>query len=235
MFRLCLSVAQIKQGETAPITFWTKDYSGAPIVLRDEGITPAYLTGDTGAESVPATWEAVTDGSFRITINDMPYNIDGIDFTGDTTMDNVAATIQAAIRALTEGLETVVWSSDHFVITTVAGLLSAITVTSTSTGTVGTDISGAGGSDWMDADSGVVTDAVQANAIVHIIITGSAGAGATLYDDDATIVDADHGEISINPGDTSAWELDDALVQSTITKDSEVHESNNSYIWIYPS
>jgi len=125
--------------------------------------TPAYLTGGASAEGSFATWAAIANGSFRITIDGVAYNIDAIDFTGDASMNDVADTIQTAIRAATGNLETVVWSTDHFVISSVdTTSSSAITVTETSTGTVGTDISGAGASDWMDCDTGngTVTDAV---------------------------------------------------------------------------
>ena len=157
-----------------------KTYNGIPFVLlqskaADLGVTPAFLTGDTDAQSTPGTWAAVTDGSFRITIDGTAYNIDGIDFTGDSSMAEVAATIQAALRAATGALETVVWSADHFVITTIDSANSAITVTETSTGIVGTDISGAGAADWMDADSGngVVTDMAGSVAILSVEITKS--------------------------------------------------------------
>jgi hypothetical protein len=234
MFRLCLFGAQIKQGETTTISFWVKDLSGEPIELINAETTPAYLTGGSNAESVPFVWEGVTDGSYRITINGIPYNVDGNNFTGDTTMDNVAATLQATLRTKTLSLETVEWKTDHFVITTVDGAFSAITVTSTSTGTVGTDISGTG---WMDADAGngVVTDRIESNAIVHITIISDGGSGSNLFDDNATIVDAVHGEISIDPGDTSSWVLDEALIEATITKDGKIEKNMDVYIWIYPS
>ena len=125
-------------------------------------IVSAYLTGGTGAKSTPATWATLTNGSFRISIDGTAYNIDAIDFTGDTTMVNVSDTIQVAIRTATAGTETVVWSTDHFIISsTLITPSSDITVTSTSTGTVGTDISGATGLDWIDSDSGngVITNA----------------------------------------------------------------------------
>ena len=128
-----------------------------------EGIpSAAYLLGGGSAQATFGTWAAVSDGSFRITIDGAPHNCDAINFTGDLSMDDVADTIQAAIRTATSALETVVWDTDHFVITTRDSVSSAITVTETSTGTVGTDISGAGASDWMDADTGngVVWDRV---------------------------------------------------------------------------
>lgn len=49
----------------------------------------------------PATWAAITDGEFTITVNVTDYDVTSIDFTGDTTMDNVAATIQARVRTVT--------------------------------------------------------------------------------------------------------------------------------------
>lgn len=126
--------------------------------------TPGFLTGGTSAESNFAVWNDKTDGSFRITIDGGgAQNVDGIDFTGDASMADVAATIQAALRVVTSSTETVVWSTDHFIITSAnTTSSSAIAVLETSTGTVGTDISGAGASDWMDADTGngVATAAV---------------------------------------------------------------------------
>lgn len=136
--------------------------------------TPAFLTGGSSAESSVPAWSGVQDGSFAITIDGVAYNVDGIDFSGDADMDDVAATIQAAIRAATSSTETCVWDTDHFVITTVAGDDNSITVLSTSGGTVGTDISGAGASDWMDADSG--------NGVVTSFLTGGSNA-----EDDYTV------------------------------------------------
>ena len=120
----------------------------------------SYLTGDINAESAHAVWAGVGNGSFRISIDGVVYNIDAINFGAVASMADVASIIQTAIRAATGALETVAWSTDHFIITTVKSAFSAITVTSTSTGTVGTDISGAGAANWMDADidEGVVTN-----------------------------------------------------------------------------
>lgn len=163
---------------------WLDGHSDAEKVLAAGGVfenfyylcipsgvyTPAYLTGDTGAQSTAATWAAVTNGSFRITLNGSAYNIDGINFTGCATMAAVAAVIQTAIRAMTGSTETCVWSTNKFVITSAnTSFTSAITVLSTSTGTVGTDISGAGAADWMDADTGngTATAAVLASTVYY--------------------------------------------------------------------
>lgn len=123
--------------------------------------TPAYLTGGNSAQGTFNNWLAVLDGSFRITVDGTLRDITGINFTGVTSMNDVAAKIQTAIRAVTGGSETVVWSTNHFVITSgITTSSSAITVTSATGG--GTDISGAGASDWMDSDTGhgVVTNTV---------------------------------------------------------------------------
>lgn len=125
--------------------------------------TPAYLAGAAGAEGTFNNWLAVLDGEFAITIDGSAYDITGIDFTGVGSMANVASYIQTAIRAATSGSETVAWSTDHFVITSGdTTATSAITVTSAVGAGAGTDISGAGLSNWMDCNvgSGTVTNAV---------------------------------------------------------------------------
>ena len=135
--------------------------------------TPAFLTGDTGAQSVAATWAAVTNGSFRIGIDGTNYNVDGINFSTAVTMADVASIIQIALRAVTGGTETVVWSTNKFIITSANYTASsAVTVTSTSTGTVGTDISGAGASDWMDCDTGNGTATAVAESSGLTMLSG---------------------------------------------------------------
>ena len=123
--------------------------------------TPAYLTGGTNAEDDYTVWEAIDDGEFAITINGTPRNVTGIDFTGVTTMAEVATTIENAIRAVTSAVETCVWSTDHFVISSIdTTSISAITVTSTVSGGTGTDISIVSLSD-TNVTNGSVTDAVS--------------------------------------------------------------------------
>ena len=150
------SASEIGAGTAADATSGAINVIPVSQTAKTSGaVTPAFLTGGTGAQSTAATWAGVTDGSFGITINGTAYNVDAINFTGNADMAAVAATIQAKIRTATGALETCVWSTDHFVISSVLTTQSsAITVTRTSTGTVGTDISGAGASDWMDCDTG---------------------------------------------------------------------------------
>jgi len=72
------------------------------------------LTTATVTETTPANWKAVTDGSFRIRLDDRYYNISGIDFSSISgavgSMSEVASVLQAAVRAATGGSETVTWS-----------------------------------------------------------------------------------------------------------------------------
>lgn len=155
----------------------------------------AILTGGTAATDVVATWEAVTDGEFAATIDDTSIEVTGIDFTGVTTMAEVASTIQTALRAETGGTETVVWDTDHFVITALNNIsvLAAVAVPA------GTDISGAGATTFMDAETAVgtasnkftitsTTSITVASAVSGGSGTDISGAGATTFMDAETAV-----------------------------------------------
>jgi hypothetical protein len=122
-----------------------RDTNHKRILNKNIGTFATLLTGALGT-TTPATWAAITNGSFRLTIDGTARNIDAINFTGDATMEDVAATIQAAIRAITSGSEVVSFDSATNKITITSGISgtsSQVSVLSTSTGTVGTDISGA--------------------------------------------------------------------------------------------
>lgn len=117
--------------------------------------TPAYMTGGTSAETNTALWDSVTNGSFRLTIDGVTLNVTGISFAGITTMAQVATVIQTALRAACGTTPTVVWSTNKFIITSSnTTVSSAVSVLTTSTASVGTDISGAGAGTWMDSESG---------------------------------------------------------------------------------
>lgn len=126
------------------------------------GAAPATLTGGTNVNSttVSTFWAPITNGSFSVTLNGgSPTIVTAINFTGNTTMAQVASTIQTRLNALapppTGGSNSVVtWTGSRFTITaTTNNLTSNITILS-SAGS-GTDISGA---TFMDASTnGVVT------------------------------------------------------------------------------
>lgn len=120
-----------------------------------------YLTAQAGFNlgssanviSVPATWAAITDGEFNISIDGVNNDITVVDFTGDTTMDNVAATIEAKIQAIGAGGFTgalCVWTGTQFKITSgTTGASSTVSYVTSISVAVGTDISG-----MMDMDNG---------------------------------------------------------------------------------
>lgn len=120
--------------------------------------TNAYLTGGTSATAVVATWNAVEDGEFAITIDGTAYDITGLDFSDAEDMDGVALVIQTALQSEVGSYVTCVWDTDHFVITA----RISITVASAVSEGTGTDISGAGGTAFMDSDVGAGDEAVTA-------------------------------------------------------------------------
>lgn len=167
--------AQTETGTVGPLVMQAKN-----TIKQHALYTPAYLTGGAGATAVVGTWITVADASFRITIDGVLRDI-SVDFTplgGGSGMDDIAAYIQTAIQTATGSTETCVWSVDHFIISSVdTTATSAITVTS-ATG-AGTDISGAGGTNFMDCDTGngTVTNAVldkvaQENRVVLLNSSG---------------------------------------------------------------
>ncbi len=145
---------------------------------RTNSYTPAYLTSGAAVEAAFAIWEIVTDGAFQITIDGAAEDVTGIDFTGVTSMAEVVAAIQVALRAETGGSETVTWGAGDIVITSgLTTVTSAMTVTTA--GTAGTDISGAGLSTYLDCDAGngtataaVQDDANDAGKLVALDATG---------------------------------------------------------------
>ena len=135
--------------------------SGASLLVQNKYVSktpdryiPAYLTGGTNAESNYAIWDSVSDGSCRGTVDGTTYNFDGMDFSLVTDMDGVASVVQVKMRAITGTDITVVWSTNKFVYTSVNSTsASEVSVLATSTGVVGTDISGVG-TVYLDSESG---------------------------------------------------------------------------------
>lgn len=167
------TTTEVKVGKGKLHTVTIGETAAGAITIYDAKYTPGYLTGDTGAQSTASTWAAVTDGEFAITIDGTARNITGISFAGCAAMADVAVKIQTAIRSATGKLETVTWSTNHFIITSVnTTSSSAVTVTSAVAAGAGTDISGAGASDWMDADTGngtATAAAINATSTIAVL------------------------------------------------------------------
>jgi len=196
-----------------------------------EGITPAILEGNAFAEDDFSVWAVVTDGSFRITIDGDAQNIDGIDFTGDANMNDVAATVQGALQAVGTGgfaAATCVFDTDHFKISSgTTGLSTSISTLSTSTGTVGTDISGLVASTngfWLGGTNGTTSTGTGSWLLVqwymHVKAEQlSTGLGLPLTD----VIVRDIGANIDDSGVTALdgyrrWLITDEYYQTTTTK-----------------
>ncbi len=160
-------------------------------VSDHEVYTPAFLTGGNAPEVVVAIWDSVSDGEFQITIDGVIRNVSGLDFQTPAvlSMADVAAVIQAGIRAVTTSTETCTWSGAEFIVSSaLTTASSAITVTSTVAAPAGTDISGAGAGAYMDCDAGstaAVTAAVidpTADAGSLVVLAASGNINGALVD-----------------------------------------------------
>jgi len=78
--------------------------------------TAGYLTCGTAGSAI-GVWTAIDDAYFALTIDDTAYNVGPCDFTGDSDFDDVASTIQTAIRAQTSATETCTHDGTKFIIT----------------------------------------------------------------------------------------------------------------------
>lgn len=100
----------------------------------------------TGAVGTVAAFQAVTAGSFSISIDGVSRNITGLNFSTDTTLALIAARIQAALRSGGSGgftACTVAVSGSQFLVTSgTTGDASSVSVLATHS--TGTDISGPG-------------------------------------------------------------------------------------------
>jgi len=146
-------------------------YNGnALFQLWNESYQPAYLTSWNSPTKVVATWAAVNNWEFAITIDWVARTITWLNFTWVATMDEVCSIIQAWIRAVTWWIETVKFNDKNlFVISSWDNTTaSAITVTSTVAVPAWTDISWAGGTSFLDSDVWatweVITDKVNIDA-----------------------------------------------------------------------
>ena len=78
--------------------------------------TPAFITWWDGVSTTLTDWTSITNGWFKITIDWQTRTITWVDLSSATSMDDIASAVQTAIRASTSNNETVVWDTDHFVI-----------------------------------------------------------------------------------------------------------------------
>jgi len=120
---------------------------------------PAFIKGGTAAQTVIATWAAVNNGSFRIVLSGVGTDVVDCDFSAGpvANMDEVAAVIETQLQAATAGAETVIWDTNHFVITSddPVPATSSVEALVVHSGPVGTDIHGAGFMDCHAAGTAI--------------------------------------------------------------------------------
>lgn len=125
---------------TSNIDFGTV-YTTRPV--GDAAITYGVLTGGAlgAAYDTAAEWAAITDGQFKITIGGVENNIE-CDFTGISSLSEVAETIQIAMRSY--GGEFATATCEHSIATNGHFIFSSPeeggTITVASAGNAGTDI-----------------------------------------------------------------------------------------------
>lgn len=71
---------------------------------------PPEIRGGSGPTTTIATWQAITDGSFELTMGGISNDITAVDFSADTTLTDVAATVQTAIRSAGAG-DGAIWTA----------------------------------------------------------------------------------------------------------------------------
>ncbi len=115
---------------------------------------PGQMLGGGNNTSTLATWNAITDGSFNISIDGVANDILNMDFTTATSMAAVAAIIEAAVQAIAAGgftAATVQYINGAFIFT--SGTTGATsTVSATSAAASGTALTA-----LMDTAVGVAT------------------------------------------------------------------------------
>ena len=121
----------------------------------------------------------ITDGSFNISIDGVNNDITGINFTGDASYDDAAATIQTAIQAVATGGyvgATCTHDGNRFFITSgTSGATSTISYLSTVSPSTGTDLSS-----LLKLDQSLAT---KSDGIAAETITASLNAIQNINDD----------------------------------------------------
>ena len=97
----------------------------------------------TGVVDVAATI-AVSDGEFSITIDGVTNDIAAIDFSSDTTLAQIAATLQTDIQLVVAGTTVTVDGTQLIITSPISGDSSLVSVMGPPSSPSGTDVSGSG-------------------------------------------------------------------------------------------
>lgn len=166
---------------------------GPPVAARIgttavQAASAGYGTGTGTPITAIATWNAITDGEFSLLINGVAFDATGMDFSSATTMDDVAAVIQAKIRSYVAGgaaytSATVTWSSATFQFTITSGttgVTSTVTYFDNVDGGYGTQVLITAGLDsaLYVAGQAIVAAAVLIGVVIRAL-TEEGGAGSS--------------------------------------------------------
>ena len=160
-----------------------RDFFAQPRRARRMAVAQIFDTPQTGylltgAVGTVAALKAVTNGSFSIAIDGISRDITALNFSTDTTLAQMAARIQTALRTpATGGFATasVVVSGTQFKITSgTSGDGSTVSVLAPVNPTTGTDISGAGFLNGQAGTAVVVPGYTPGNLVSELNIIAQA-------------------------------------------------------------
>lgn len=110
------------------------------ISRRFDTAVPGQLLGGLGYEKNIATFNAIANGAFNITIDGVAKNVTAVDLTAAANMNAVAAAVQAKMQLVAAG-STCVFNGQRFILSS-GTTGAASTITFGSAPGAGTDISG---------------------------------------------------------------------------------------------
>lgn len=135
--------------------------------LWDDTYNPAYLTWWNAPTKVIATWKAVLDWSFNITIDWTLRSITWLNFSTVSTLADVCLIIQNKIRSLTSWLEKVEFTAEWIFKISSWNITSTSAITVTSAAWTWTDISGAWATQFLDCDVWATWELVVAKTLAN--------------------------------------------------------------------
>ena len=127
---------------------WTSKNNYSPPLIQFSRWVPVDIAGTVvgyGADLNVSDWTAITDGSIGLTIGNYTSQVSSLDFSGASTLADVATTLTNAIQAITAGMTdwtsaVVTYASNVFTLT---GGVVGVEAIAVQKGTTGHDISGA--------------------------------------------------------------------------------------------
>lgn len=123
--------------------FFSQSPRSKTLAIAQAFSTPQAGFLKTGAVDIAATI-AVTDGSFTINIDGASSNVTGIDFTTDTTMADIAASVQARAEIVIPGTTVIADGTQLIITSPTTGDNSTVSVMNATDPVTGTDVSGSG-------------------------------------------------------------------------------------------